>query len=134
MKINIIAVGSLNDKYKPIYQEYIKKINFFASINLIEIKEIVEENIELKIKKETKLILEKIPKNSHVIYLSLYGKKMDSIEFSKMLDVDNLTFIIGGSNGVDETYSFLSSWILLLINLYLLTTSSYSALEIILFS
>ena len=67
-------------------------------------KEIVEENIELKIKKETKLILEKIPKNSHVIYLSLYGKKMDSIEFSKMLDVDNLTFIIGGSNGVDETY------------------------------
>lgn len=104
MKINIIAVGSLNDKYKPIYQEYVKKINFFASINLIEIKEIVEENIELKIKKETKLILEKIPKNSHVIYLSLYGKKMDSIEFSKMLDVDNLTFIIGGSNGVDETY------------------------------
>lgn len=75
MKINIIAVGSLNDKYKPIYQEYVKKINFFASINLIEIKEIVEENIELKIKKETKLILEKIPKNSHVIYLSLYGKK-----------------------------------------------------------
>lgn len=32
------------------------------------------------------------------------AKKMDSIEFSKMLDVDNLTFIIGGSNGVDETY------------------------------
>ena len=44
------------------------------------------------------------------------------------------TLYLSPISDVDETYSFLSSWILLLINLYLLTTSSYSALEIILFS
>lgn len=76
----------------------------FCSINLIEIKEQVNKNIDLKIAEETKLILEKIPKNSKVYYLSLRGKKLDSNEFSDLLIEDNITFVIGGSNGVDETY------------------------------
>ncbi|AWX42897.1 Ribosomal RNA large subunit methyltransferase H [Metamycoplasma cloacale] len=103
MKINIVAIGSLTKEYQSLYNEYIKRINFFASINLIEIKEINETNIALKVQKETKLILEKIPKNSKVIYLSLRGKKCNSEEFSALLIEDNITFVIGGSNGVDES-------------------------------
>ncbi|AZG68416.1 23S rRNA (pseudouridine(1915)-N(3))-methyltransferase RlmH [Mycoplasma struthionis] len=102
MKINIIAVGSLSKEYKVLYDQYLKKINFFATINLIEIKEQQLENINQKIDKETKNILEKIPKNSKVYYLSLRGKKMNSEEFSNLLIEDNITFIIGGSNGVNE--------------------------------
>ncbi|KDE42164.1 50S rRNA methyltransferase [Metamycoplasma hyosynoviae] len=102
MKINIIAVGSLNKDYLNLYNEYKKKINFYSQLNLIEIKEIVDDNIELKRKKETKLILEKMPKNSKVYYLSLKGRKLDSIQFSTLLEEDNITFIIGGSNGVCE--------------------------------
>ncbi|WP_373434916.1 23S rRNA (pseudouridine(1915)-N(3))-methyltransferase RlmH [Metamycoplasma equirhinis] len=104
MKINIIAVGSLTKEYKTLYDSYIKKITFFAKINLIEIKEIVNENIGIKVSKETKLIIEKIPKNSTVYYLSLRGQKIDSKEFSLLLVEDNITFIIGGSNGVDEQF------------------------------
>ncbi|BDX52959.1 23S rRNA (pseudouridine(1915)-N(3))-methyltransferase RlmH [Metamycoplasma equirhinis] len=104
MKINIIAVGSLTKEYKTLYDSYIKKITFFAKINLIEIKEIVNENIGIKVSKETKLIIEKIPKNSTVYYLSLRGQKIDSKEFSSLLVEDNITFIIGGSNGVDEQF------------------------------
>ncbi|WP_373597938.1 23S rRNA (pseudouridine(1915)-N(3))-methyltransferase RlmH [Metamycoplasma equirhinis] len=104
MKINIIAVGSLTKEYKTLYDSYIKKITFFAKINLIEIKEIVNENIGIKVLKETKLIIEKIPKNSTVYYLSLRGQKIDSKEFSSLLVEDNITFIIGGSNGVDEQF------------------------------
>ncbi|AWX69450.1 23S rRNA (pseudouridine(1915)-N(3))-methyltransferase RlmH [[Mycoplasma] anseris] len=104
MKINIIAVGSLTKEFKSLYEDYVKKISFFSSINLFEIKEQNENNIELKIKKETKLILEKIPKNSKVYYLSLYGKKMNSETFSELLIEDNITFIIGGSNGVEEDF------------------------------
>lgn len=103
MKINIIAVGSLTKEFKTLYDSYVKKISFFAQINLIEIKEVINDNIELKIKKETDLILEKIPKNSKVFYLSLRGKKLDSEGFSDLLIEDNMTFIIGGSNGVDES-------------------------------
>ncbi|TPE57745.1 23S rRNA (pseudouridine(1915)-N(3))-methyltransferase RlmH [[Mycoplasma] falconis] len=104
MKINIIAVGSLSKEYKILYDSYLKKISFFASINLIEIKEVVNDNINLKIEKETKLILEKIPKNSKAIYLSLRGKKINSEAFSDLFVEDNITFVIGGSNGVDESY------------------------------
>ncbi|TPR54690.1 23S rRNA (pseudouridine(1915)-N(3))-methyltransferase RlmH [Metamycoplasma neophronis] len=103
MKINIVAIGSLTKEYKTIYDSYLKKINFLCQINLIEIKEVVHENIEVKIKKETDMILEKIPKSSKVFYLSLRGKKMDSESFSDLLIEDNITFVIGGSNGVDET-------------------------------
>lgn len=102
MKLNIIAIGSLTKEYQNLYDSYLKKISFFASINLIQIKEIKNPNIDLKIEKETKLILEKIPKNSKVYYLSLLGKKVNSIQFSNLIDEDNITFIIGGSNGVDE--------------------------------
>ncbi|WP_027121014.1 23S rRNA (pseudouridine(1915)-N(3))-methyltransferase RlmH [Mycoplasma leonicaptivi] len=105
MKINIIAVGSLIKEYQVLYDDYLKKINFFAKINLIEIKEQKIENIDLKKQKETELILQKIPKNSKVIYLSLNGKQIDSVDFSKKItEQDNLTFIIGGSNGVIESY------------------------------
>ena len=102
MKLNIIAIGSLTKEYQNLYDSYLKKISFFASINLIQIKEIKNPNIDLKIEKETKLILEKIPKNSKVYSLSLSGKKVNSIQFSNLIDEDNITFIIGGSNGVDE--------------------------------
>ncbi|PZW01547.1 23S rRNA (pseudouridine(1915)-N(3))-methyltransferase RlmH [Metamycoplasma auris] len=103
MKINLIAIGTLSQDHKKIYDSYLKKINFLASINLIEIKENLNDNIELKIAKETEAILSKIPKNSKVFYLSLQGKQMSSEEFSDLFVEDNITFIIGGSNGVDES-------------------------------
>ena len=104
MKLNIIAVGSLTKQYLDLYNSYAKKIQPFCSINLIEIKEQNIDNIELKKEKETKFILEKIPKNSKVYYLSIHGKKLDSIQFSNLLVEDNITFIIGGSNGVNEEH------------------------------
>lgn len=104
MKLNIIAIGSLTKQYLDLYNSYVKKIQPFCSINLIEIKEQNIDNIELKKEKETKLILEKIPKNSKVYYLSIHGKKLDSVQFSNLLVEDNITFIIGGSNGVNEEH------------------------------
>ncbi|MCV3733515.1 23S rRNA (pseudouridine(1915)-N(3))-methyltransferase RlmH [Mycoplasma enhydrae] len=102
MKINIIAVGTLSIELKKIYEQYTKKISFLANLNLVEIKEVVHNNIELKKAKETELILSKIPKNSKVFYLSLQGNQMNSEEFSDLFVEDNITFIIGGSNGLQE--------------------------------
>ncbi|WP_322941696.1 23S rRNA (pseudouridine(1915)-N(3))-methyltransferase RlmH [Mycoplasmopsis canis] len=105
MKLNIIAVGSLSKEYQIIFNDYLKKVNYFAKVNIFEIKEQKIENIELKKEKETKLIIEKIPKNSIVIYLSLNAKQLDSYEFAeKIVNVDNITFVIGGSNGVKEEF------------------------------
>lgn len=106
MNIQIIAVGTLSKEFKPACEKYFKSISNFANINVLEIKEFSEEkNIETKIKKETNLILSKINKNSKTFLFSINGKEYDSFEFSNLIINDknqNLTFIIGGSNGVDE--------------------------------
>ncbi|ADE19554.1 23S rRNA (pseudouridine(1915)-N(3))-methyltransferase RlmH [Mycoplasma crocodyli] len=102
MKINLICVGSLEKKFGDIYKTYIDKLPSYVSFNAIELKERKDENINLKKQKETEMILEKIPKNSTVYLFSLQGKNYDSIEFSGLLNEDNITFIIGGSDGVIE--------------------------------
>ncbi|WP_027334561.1 23S rRNA (pseudouridine(1915)-N(3))-methyltransferase RlmH [Mycoplasmopsis felifaucium] len=105
-RIRLIAVGSLNPKFKALYDEYTKNINHFCEFSQVELKECSEEkNIELKKDKETKLIVDKILPNSYVILTDLTGKLLDSIELSKILyDNQNkdITLIIGGSDGVNE--------------------------------
>jgi len=96
MKINLIVVGKLKKDFLPIYKTFVKRIEFYSKVNLIELKESNKF-------KETELILKSIPKNSRVILLSLKGKEYSSEEFSKIINEDNITFVIGGSDGVDES-------------------------------
>ncbi len=45
--------------------------------------------------------------NSKVILLSLKGKQVDSVSFSKLIESytnQSITFVIGGSDGVCENY------------------------------
>lgn len=103
MKINIVAVGKLQKEFKSLFDSYVKKIEFYSNLNVIEVKEVNDKNIEVQKTKETELILNAIPKNSKVILCALNGKQYTSPEFSKKFNEDNLTFVIGGSHGVDET-------------------------------
>lgn len=106
MNIQIIAVGSLSLEFKKVFEKYEKSISHFANLNVIEVKEISEEkNINVKIQKETSLILSKIQKDSTIFLCSLQGKQYDSLEFAQLIKQQNnrnITFVIGGSNGVDE--------------------------------
>ena len=103
MKINIIAVGKLSKEYKILFEDYKKKSEFYSKINMIELKDLRDENKEVQKSKETNLILNSIPKGSRAIYCSTKGKQKTSPEFSEMFHEDNITFIIGGSYGVDES-------------------------------
>ncbi|MBD5788866.1 23S rRNA (pseudouridine(1915)-N(3))-methyltransferase RlmH [Mycoplasmopsis synoviae] len=105
MTINLIAVGKLEKDFQKLFDEYAKRIFAFSKFNLIEIKENTLKNLEVKKEKETLEILSKIPKNSTVFLLSIKGKNYSSEEFSKLITNDaNITFVIGGSNGVIESY------------------------------
>ena len=103
MKVNIIAVGKLTKEYKDFFDDYKKKAEFYTKINVIELKDQRDENIEVQKRKETDLILKNIPKGSRVIYCSITGNQKTSIEFANMFDQDNITFVVGGSYGVDES-------------------------------
>ena len=114
MKINIIAVGKIKEKYlKEAIEEYKKRLSKFCSLNIIEIDECVakvenDANIKKSIDDESKSIISKI-KNEYVIALDIDGKEYSTLELSdkindiKLKGVSEISFIIGGSYGLSDT-------------------------------
>lgn len=110
MKINIVAVGNLKEKYlSDACKEYLKRINRYHNINVIEIEEeklpknYSEADISKALVKEGNRIEKHL--SGYVVVLDLHGKQMDSVEFSKTIDgvsqiSDTITFVIGGSYGM----------------------------------
>ena len=115
MKITIISVGKIKEKFfTEAMKEYTKRLSKFCKLNEEVIAdERADENYsqaeieQVKIKEGQK-ILAKIPKNSYIIVLDIKGAQLSSEEFAKKLDSlgiegnSDLTFIIGGSNGLSE--------------------------------
>ena len=97
--IRIICVGKLKEIYwQDAVSEYVKRISKYHKLEIVEL---IDSNKE----KECSLILSKINKKDYNILLDVNGNSLDSIEFAKRLDKtfinnSNITFIIGGSDGV----------------------------------
>jgi len=115
MKINVVSVGSIKEKYfKDAISEYSKRLSKYCSVEFFEVKdEMIKDNSsekddEIVKRTEGERILKVIPKNSFIILLDLRGEMLDSVAFSKKIDDitkygnSNITFIIGGSIGVSK--------------------------------
>jgi 23S rRNA (pseudouridine1915-N3)-methyltransferase len=109
MKIQLLCIGDLKFKgLKEIEQVYVEKIKFFTTFEIRVLKDIKSEDDSLKKKKEGELMLESLDKRDYVIALDQYGKKMNSIEFSKYLSdkmmnhPHRIVFLIGGHAGIPE--------------------------------
>lgn len=110
MKIKLIVVGKIKEQfYKDAIKEYEKRILPMANINIVEVKEVNTDDIIKNKKEEANNILEKVDNNDYVITLEILGKMMDSVELAKFIanhytfSSSTLTFIIGGSDGLDES-------------------------------
>lgn len=115
MKITIISVGKLKEKYLADgIAEYKKRISKYAEVNEIVLKDepIPDKSSdatdnEIKIK-EGKRIIEAIPSNSYKIALDLKGEMLDSVELAKKFlqiqtyNNSHIVFIIGGSLGMSK--------------------------------
>lgn len=114
-KIVLISVGRLKeDFFKKAEQEYLKRLNGYCEINVIEIPQTVlpqnpsDAQVMSALEQEAELIINKIPKNSQVVTLCIEGKLLSSEQMAEMIE-DNanigggvITFIIGGSFGLSE--------------------------------
>ena len=108
MKINIIAVGKIKEKYLiDGIKEYAKRLSAYAVINEIEVPEETSLlNIENKSKKEGERLLEKA--KGFKIGLDSKGLNLESRELAKFVHanmvngVSEMSFIIGGSNGLSN--------------------------------
>ena len=127
MKIDIICVGKLKEKYwVSAIREYEKRLSKYGKLRMIEVADqktpdgaslALEEQIKVK---EGQAILKNIKNNTYVIALVINSEQYSSEDFAnkiKQLGVNgksHVTFIIGGSLGLsneviqraNETISF----------------------------
>ena len=115
MRINIVCVGKIKEKYLKLgIDEFKKRLSKYCKLEIIELEdEKAPENLSdkemLMIKeKEGKKILSKIKDNSYLIALAIDGKNLSSEELAETINklgvrgVSNITFVIGGSLGLSD--------------------------------
>ncbi len=108
MKVNIVAVGKIKEKFfTDAISEYAKRLSKFCDFNIIEVDESSNiTNIELKKEKEGELLLSKA--KGYIIALDGGGKLLSSEDLAELLKTNmtngesEFSFVIGGSNGLSD--------------------------------
>ncbi len=99
--IKVLCVGKIKEKYLvDLIDDYITRIKKYHRIEILEIKDNVNHAKELSDLKS------KINKKDYNIALDLRGKMITSTELALKIDKtflrnSNITFIVGGSLGLD---------------------------------
>ena len=113
--IKIICVGKIKEDYlnKGI-DEYKKRISKYHNIEIYELQDEGLRDKQTTIKKEKKKILKIINSKDYLIVLDINGKEMNSIQLATKIDEifisnSNITFIIGGSYGIDDSIKDLAN-------------------------
>ena len=107
--IKIICIGKLKEYYlKEGINDYLNRINKYHKLELIELP-------DSNILNEKDLILKKINPKDYLITLDIEGKNISSVELANKLDKifitnPNITFIIGGSEGLHQEIKNLSNY------------------------
>ena len=112
--IKIICVGKIKEAFfRDAVEEYKKRLSKYIKLEIIEVDDINNQNEVVSLLKEKELLLKHINTKDYIITLEIEGKKFSSLDFAKKIDQtlsinSNITFIIGGSNGLDEEIKTLS--------------------------
>lgn len=115
MKIKIIAVGKIKEKYLVLgIKDYLSRILPYVNIDIIEVPdekapETLSDSQLTEIKNiEANKILLKIKKDDYIVALAIEGKQISSEDFADFFnkhmiyDGRDIVFIIGGSNGLGK--------------------------------
>lgn len=118
MKINVIAIGKLKERYwEDAIREYSKRLSAYCTLEIIELKESPvgsnpsEAEEAAAIREEGREILGRIKREDYVISLEIKGKVLDSEELAWNLERlaisgrSTVDFVIGGSMGLSEEVS-----------------------------
>ena len=122
-RVTVLCVGKLKERfYIDAAAEYVKRLQRHCKLELIELPEqrLPDDpspaEIQKALRAEGDAIREKLPKGGAVIALCIEGKPCSSQELSRrMADLavqgkTQLTFLIGGSVGLDEDLKRRADW------------------------
>ena len=124
-KVTVLCVGKLKEKfYIDAAAEYAKRLSRFCKLEL-EVIELPESRlpdepspaeIRRALQTEAAAIREKLPKGGALVALCIEGKPCSSEELSRRLTElgvqgkTQITFLIGGSGGLDESLKQQADW------------------------
>lgn len=122
-RVTVLCVGKLKEKfYIDASAEYQKRLQRHCKLDIIELPEQrlpehpAPADIQRALHLEGEAIRERLPRGGAVIALCIEGKPCSSEELSRrMLDYGlqgktQLTFLIGGSVGLDEDIKKAADW------------------------
>ena len=99
--IKIICVGKIKEKfYVDALNEYKKRLSKYTKLEIIELPDSNK-------KQEKELILKNMSSKDYNIVLAIEGNEYNSVSLADhinklFIENSNITFIIGGSDGVDD--------------------------------
>ena len=103
--IKIICIGKIKENYlKEAINEYKKRISKYTNIEIVELDD-YNYDVKKTLLTEYNSIIKVMNTSDYNILLDITGKEIDSVSFAKKINDtltinSNITFIIGGSNGV----------------------------------
>ena len=107
--IKIVCVGKIKEKYiKETINDYYNRIKKYTNIEIVEVPDDkIDDELVVK-RKEAERILSQIKEKEYVVLLDVKGIEYNSEEYAKFINdtfihASNITFVIGGSLGFDET-------------------------------
>ena len=107
--IKIICVGKIKEQfYRDAIFEYMKRLSKYHKV-------VIEEVMDSDIVYEKDLIIRHLNSRDYIVTLEIEGILISSLEFSSFIDKtlinnSNITFIIGGSNGLHEDIKNISNY------------------------
>ena len=112
IRITVVAVGKLKERFwADACAEYLKRLKAYAKVEVKEIADIDPAKaggVDAARDREGSAVLAAIPEQSHAILLAIEGKERSSEGLARRLDslalagTSDLTFIVGGSDGVSD--------------------------------
>lgn len=105
--IKIICIGKIKEKYlMDAIKDYSTRLSKYTKLNIIELDNEIKNNLS-DLVKERDNIQKHIGVNDYVITLEINGVQLSSVELAKKIEEtliinSNITFIIGGSDGLHE--------------------------------
>lgn len=115
MKITIIAVGSIKEKfYRDAIAEYEKRLSRYCKLNIVQVEDektpdkMSQAQEDAVKKKEAERILKHVKEETYVIALAIRAKMYDSEAFAEEIErlgvqgSSHIQFLIGGSLGLHQ--------------------------------
>ena len=101
--IKLVCVGKIKESYlNDLINDYKTRISKYHKIEILELK-------DSSVHTESNEILKVLNSKDYNILLDIKGETLDSVELSKLINetfsssYGTITFIIGGSNGVEDS-------------------------------